>query len=73
MTQIKQIEEWRDDYLQVIASFETERITLLSTPELYRDSTEADRIVANARALELLRQALTRVENELAKARSTLA
>ena len=66
-TRITLLEECRNDYLELIASFEGEREQLAG-----RDSASPEKLAANARALELLRQSLLRVEEELNRTRASL-
>jgi hypothetical protein len=70
-TRITLLEECRNDYLELIASFEGER-DQLAARNLDREGAFAEKLAANARALELLRQSLLRVEDELNKTRASL-
>jgi hypothetical protein len=70
-TRITLLEECRNDYLELIASFEGER-EQLAARDSTRDAASAEKLAANARALELLRQSLLRVEEELNRTRASL-
>ena len=70
-TRITLLEECRNDYLELISSFEDDRDQLAATSQ-NADRTSPGKLAANARALELLRQSLLRVEQELDKTRASL-
>ena len=70
-TRITLLEECRNDYLELIASFEGERDELAARNPT-SDHAFAEKLAANARDLELLRQSLLRVEDELNKTRASL-
>ena len=70
-TRITLLEECRNDYLELIASFEGEREQLAARDPTH-GSASPEKLAANARALELLRQSLLRVEEELNKTRFSL-